>query len=156
MTRRLSVCVALFLSLVSVAAAQVDPTLLPRNVLVTNMAPGDRGQVSLVLEWDEPMRLVTSVTSDKLIYQIFSKCAFDVAAPNENRGGSAGTTLVRGPGPHFRVVARECNCTRQQVSLAVRVYEPKAQATREAVYAQTVPPGGNSIKVTWLHADCGK
>jgi hypothetical protein len=119
------------------------------------MAPGERSQVSLVLEWDQPIKLVTS---DKLTYQIFSKCIFDVAAPNENRGGSAGTTLVRGPGPHFRVVARVCNCYEQKISLAVRVYEPRAQATREVVYAGTVPPGGNSTdKATaWLQGDCGK
>jgi len=149
MTIRLSVCVAWFLGPVSVAAAQGDLTLLPQNVLVTNMAPGDRGQVTLFLEWDRPMRLVKSGDT---VYQLGRSCGFKFTPPDSLAGANSGLMQMTGPGPHYRVAA-VCNCNRGQVALGVRVYDP----TGEWVAAQTVPGGAPIVgRLNWIRADCGR
>jgi hypothetical protein len=69
----------------------------------TNMGPGPkRGQVTLFLERDQPMKSVTN-------YQLYGHCAYMFVAPDRKTGANSGTTLMTGPGPHYRVAA-DCNC----------------------------------------------
>ena len=83
-------------------------------------------------------------------YQLYGHCAYTFVAPDRKTGANSGTTLMTGPGPHYRVAA-DCNCLEGKVWLGVRV-----SPGGKLVYAQTVPGGPPVMKLTWLQADCKK
>lgn len=87
--------------------AKQDLTL-PQNFRVSELGEGPgRFQVSLVYEWDRAMKQGTSQSYTE--YTLNKSCTYKFSGRDMVVGRPSGLTVMRGPGPKYRVEA-VCNC----------------------------------------------
>ena len=100
-----------------------SPTNVPQHVRVSQIAADTRrNATTFVLEWDQPSALGTNTSNTT--YEIGKKCGYTFSGSDKAVGGNSGLTLMTGPGPHFKLVAR-CSCDRGVGYAMVRVYGRK-------------------------------